>query len=155
MEEIYLRIDGKPIAKKTHRQAVKINWAKHDVRKWSYFPQAKEAEKVRQIIKAQYNGNPIDTALCVYFIFHLPMSPRWAARQKKMAKEGRILPIGRPDATNLAKFYEDCMNGIIYTDDAQIITPIPVKRYDDEAFTEIFITEFKWEDYQRFQGVVA
>ncbi len=157
MDEIYLRIPGKPIAKKTHRYVYR--WrnqgGKLNVKPHSYFPQKEEQEKVRAIIKAQYRGKPLDTALFVQFIFHMPIPVAWNATQKIFARDGRLLPIGRPDATNLAKFYEDCMNGIVYTDDSRIVWVTPIKKYDDETYTEIIIRRFEWQQFTEFQRVAA
>lgn len=155
MEPIYIKIPGKPIAKQTHRECVKVDWKQHNVRRWPYFPQAKEAAEVREIIHSQYQGDLLDSALFVRFMFHVPIPKSWSKRQKHMAIDGRILPIGKPDATNYAKFYEDCMTGIIYSDDARIVWVSPIKKYDEETYTEIHITPFRFEDYERFQGMAS
>lgn len=155
MDEIYINIPGKPIAKQTHRECVKVDWVKREIRRWPYFPQAKEAAEVKKIIQAQFQGNVLDSALFVRFVFHMGVPKSWNKTQRNMALDGRILPIGKPDSSNLAKFYEDCMKGIIYSDDSRIVWVSPIKKYDDEAYTEIFITPFRFEDYQRFQGLAA
>lgn len=155
MQEIYIKIPGKPIAKQTHRECVKVDWVKRDVRRWPYFPQAKEAAEVKKIIRAQYQGDILDSALFVRFVFHIGVPKSWTKAQKHKALTGTIHHISKPDASNLAKFYEDCMKGIIYTDDSIIVWVSPIKVYDDEAYTEIYITPFRIEEYQRFQGLVA
>jgi len=155
MDEIYIKIPGKPIAKQTHRECVKVDWVKRDMRRWPYFPQAKEAAEVRQIIQTQYQGDILDTAIFVRFVFHIGIPKSWTKRQKHLAQTGLLLPISKPDASNLAKFYEDCMKGIIYSDDSRIVWVSPIKKYDDEAYTEIFITPFRFEDYERFQRLAA
>jgi len=157
MDEIYLRIPGKPLPKKTHRSRVfvKPTGGKFEIKRHSYFPQAEEAKKVQDTIKQQYTGHPLDTGLFVRFIFHMPVPPSWSIKQTKMALDGRLLHIGKPDASNLAKFYEDCMNGIVYSDDARIVWVNPIKKYDDEAYTEIYIRKFEWELFAEFQRMVA
>lgn len=157
METIYIKIPGKPIAKKTHRTKVflKNKGGRIDVQRHTYFPQSKEATEIKRYIKAQYSGEPIDSGVFVRFVFHLPIPTTWNKTQHAMAIDGRLLPIGKPDASNLAKFYEDCMNGIVYTDDSRIIWVSPLKKYDDESYTEIYITPFSMECYARFQRMVA
>lgn len=157
MDEIYIKIPGKPIAKKTHRTKVflKNKGGRIDVQRHTYFPQGKEASDVRKLLKDQYTGEPLDTGVFVRFLFHMPIPSTWNKTQKAMARDGRLLPIGKPDVSNLAKFYEDCMNGIIYTDDSRIIWVSPIKKYDDESYTEIFITPFSIECYARFQRLAA
>jgi len=157
MDEIYFRIPGKPIAKKTHRTKVflKNKGGRIDVQRQTYFPQSKEASDVRKHLKDQYNSEPLDTALFVRFVFHMPIPSTWNKTQKAMALDGRLMPIGKPDVSNLAKFYEDCMNGIVYSDDSRIVWVSPLKKYDDESYTEIFITPFSLECYARFQRMAA
>lgn len=158
MQQIYLKILGKPIAKKTHRTRTKaeVDWKtrQYKVKQWSYHPTSKEALQVQKILRDQYQNEPLNDPLFVHFVFHMPVPKSWTARQKNMALDGRLQPIGKPDASNLAKFYEDCMKGIIYTDDSRIIWVTPVKVYDDEGYTEIFITRFDREIYERFQRLV-
>ena len=157
MDEIYIRIPGKPLPKKTHRTRVfiKPTGGKLELKRQCYFPQAEEAKKVQEIIKAQYGGPLMDDGLFVRFIFHMPIPPSWTVKQKKMALDGRLLHIKKPDASNLAKFYEDCMNGTVYSDDARIVWVNPIKVYDDEAYTEIYIRRFTWELFAEFQRMVT
>ena len=46
----------------------------------------------------------------------------------------------RPDADNIGKLVCDAVNGIIYTDDAQIATVMISKVYGENAFTTITIS---------------
>lgn len=154
-EHIYLNIPGKPIAKQSARHKCSINWVKHEHKRWSFFPQNDECKEVRKIISQQYQGPLLDDGLFIYFNFHIGIRPSWNKKQKQLALEGKILPIGKPDASNLAKFYEDCMKGIIYTDDARLIGITPIKRYDETWFTEICITPFRFEDYERFEKMAT
>ena len=47
----------------------------------------------------------------------------------------------KPDLSNLIKFYEDICNGLIYKDDAQIVSISAKKLYDSEPRTEFKLTE--------------
>ena len=47
--------------------------------------------------------------------------------------------IVRPDCTNMQKFYEDCLKGIVIADDSQVVESIARKRYSDHPRTVITI----------------
>ena len=52
----------------------------------------------------------------------------------------------KPDIDNHIKFYLDCMSGIVFKDDNQIISLVATKNFCDEYqenFVEIVITDFK------------
>lgn len=159
MEEIYIKIPGKPLAKKTHRTNVKVDvdWiaGKYKVHRWPYFPMTEEVKETKKAIIDQYKGPLLDSGIFVRFIFHMKVPKSWSKRQTNLALDGRIFHISKPDASNLAKYYEDCMKGLVYTDDSRIVWVSPIKKYDYEDYTEIFISEFNPEDYARFQGLVA
>ncbi len=84
MDEIYIKIPGKPIAKQTHRECVKVDWINHNVRRWPYFPQAKEAKEVKKILQDQYKGDILDTALFVRLVFHIGIPKSWSLYLKNL-----------------------------------------------------------------------
>jgi Holliday junction resolvase RusA-like endonuclease len=52
-----------------------------------------------------------------------------------------VYPVVRPDLLKLARAIEDALTGIVYRDDAQIITEHLTKRYDDAPRVEITVTD--------------
>ena len=73
------------------------------------------------------------------FSFAPPVS--WSKKKINEAIQGKHQPAVKPDVSNLVKFYEDCMNGLIYIDDAQIVELSARKVYALEAGTTITIEE--------------
>jgi Holliday junction resolvase RusA-like endonuclease len=53
-------------------------------------------------------------------VFAVPKS--WSKTRKASALHQDIYPTARPDLDNLAKLAADALNGIVYRDDAQIVT---------------------------------
>lgn len=53
----------------------------------------------------------------------------WPIWRAEAAVNGRILPTGKPDSDNITKSILDGMNGIVYVDDAQVVTSAFAKRY--------------------------
>lgn len=60
--------------------------------------------------------------------------------------EGRMYHMKKPDTTNLNKQIEDCLTGIIWEDDCQVIKIRGTKKYSTEPRTEIKVYEYKTED---------
>lgn len=152
MVEIFLTIPGKPIAKKTHRTRADVDWHRRTVKQVSWFPQRKEADDISLLMRSQYSGPLIDYGVFVIFEFYMPIPKRWSKAQKQKARDGTLHHMVKPDASNLGKFYEDCMTGVIFTDDSRIVWAPPIKLYHDEPRTEILIKPFDYEEYCRFQS---
>lgn len=56
---------------------------------------------------------------------YLPIPKSKPNRWKMDADAGIVRPCGKPDLSNLIKFVEDCMNGVFWRDDAQIVGFLP------------------------------
>jgi Holliday junction resolvase RusA-like endonuclease len=60
----------------------------------------------------------------------------------KLKASAPVYPLGkRNDIDNLVKFVFDCLNGLAWKDDSQVITSASSKVYHDSPQTEIFIEE--------------
>lgn len=67
--------------------------------------------------------------------------PKSTSKKKKVEmSEGRINPIKRPDADNIAKTVLDALNGIAYYDDSQIVEVTVKKRYAENPRMELAIS---------------
>jgi Holliday junction resolvase RusA-like endonuclease len=75
-------------------------------------------------------------ALGVHVVLSPPRS--WSKKRKEMALAGEIKPGSRPDLSNYVKTIEDCANGILWNDDAQVV------RYTDETGKYYGLPE-RWE----------
>jgi len=51
----------------------------------------------------------------------MPIPESKPKKWKGDAVTGHIRPVGKPDLSNLIKFVEDCMNGVFWKDDSQIV----------------------------------
>ena len=52
----------------------------------------------------------------------------------------------KPDTTNLNKQMEDCLTGILWEDDCQVVSIKGKKLYSEEPRTHIRVYEYKIED---------
>jgi len=78
-------------------------------------------------------GEPI--FLTVIFCRGIPAS--WSKRDKQSAMLGTKLPIGRPDLDNCVKAITDGLNGVVYADDAAIVSITASKRYSTDPRVEV------------------
>jgi Holliday junction resolvase RusA-like endonuclease len=129
-------IQGTPIAKKRPRF----------VRRGKYVGayNCQETEEGRWILDAKQAitekaeaGTPV--ALKCWFYFDFPKS-----MSKKKHREA--VHTSKPDLDNLVKFVKDCLNGIAWHDDSQVVSIMAKKLYDYEgggARSEIIITAEK------------
>jgi Holliday junction resolvase RusA-like endonuclease len=132
MKKQIIIIPGKPIAKKRPRF----------VRRGKFVGtyNCQETEEGRWILDAKQAiteraeaGTPV--ALKCWFIFDFP---------KSMSKKKRAGAVhtSKPDLDNCVKFVKDCLNGIAWHDDSQVVTLMAKKLYDHEgggARSEIII----------------
>lgn len=84
----------------------------------------------RQVARAAMAGaacmeGPI--TLTVEAIFAIPAS--WPDWKRTAAEMGAIRPTGKPDMDNVVKAAKDAANGIIWTDDSQVVDLQARKRY--------------------------
>ena len=132
----YLKIQGKVYSQKRHR---------HTNRGFVYDPSAKDKKKVIPQIVDQFMEKPFVDAVLLEITFTIqrpkshynkydikPSAPKWKTT--------------KPDIDNHIKFYLDCMSGIVFKDDNQIISLVATKNFCDEyqePHVEIVITDFK------------
>ncbi len=149
----YFDIPGKPVPLQRHRDGgEKIAMNKYTGKickiRWKYNPQAKLMEELRQFLRLKFPHPPLDEALVLSFVFNISIPKSWSKKNKEAAQKGKLHHIQRPDTSNLVKFYEDCMTGVIYTDDSVIVRSNAYKLWSDTAHTQIWVrtmTDFEKE----------
>jgi Holliday junction resolvase RusA-like endonuclease len=130
-------IPGKPIAKKRPRFARIGKFVR------TYNEQETEESRFLWEVKQHMNGEkPLDGPLAVQFVFFLPRPKGHYGTGKNAGKLKPSAPkyhIKKPDCDNLEKFVADCLNGLVWKDDSQIIKSITEKHYSEQPRTEIII----------------
>lgn len=61
-------------------------------------------------------------------------------RRPKSAPKSRVLPCVKPDLSNVVKLIEDAANGILFKDDAQIVSLLATKSYGDKDLVLLQVT---------------
>lgn len=75
------------------------------------------------------------------FVYAIPVS--WPKYKQQMALEGRVWKTSRPDGDNMIKLIMDALNGIVWTDDAQVVRWSGAKRYGGPERTVVRISELE------------
>lgn len=73
-----------------------------------------------------------DVALNINILFYLPIPKSFTIRDQNLCLWGVKSVISKPDIDNLAKYYLDCMNGLLFQDDKQIISLKCLKKYSNK-----------------------
>ena len=138
MIDIILTIPGDPIAKKRPRFARRGKFVT------TYNCQETEEGKFMTIVAAQLAGKepiPAEQAIKLTCRFHMPIPAGWSKKKRLMNASIGIRHVKRPDLDNLIKFVKDCLNGVAYHDDSQVVFLTAGKKYSDNPHTEIIIQE--------------
>lgn len=118
-----------------------VPWKSHGgYGKRSFSPRYKEREFYRWTIKQQMSGlSKISGAIALRVIYHITIPGSYSIKKKRAILSGQIYPIKRPDLTNYNKFLEDCLTGLVWEDDSQIVRIEASKQYSSETKTVIFV----------------
>jgi len=115
-----------------------------------YDCQKDDTARLRLSIHSQMAMNalykPVTGPVHVRVCFHTAIPKSWSQKRLKSVLEKSELErwnITRPDIDNYIKFFLDLMNGIVYVDDAQIVSSQAYKIYSDRPRTEIEVTKLK------------
>lgn len=107
-------------------------------------PKNKSYRQILQIYLTQAMGGRSRSILPleVTIHFHVPIPRSWAKKEKAKAARGLLLPSSRPDLDNYVKAVFDAMNGIVFKDDAQVVSLRTLKLYSERPLIEIEVKEF-------------
>lgn len=109
-----------------------------------YDPQWQTKQNVAAYVKQLiHDRKPITNPIRLTIIFQMSI-PKSFSKKKQDTLQGKP-HVKRPDSSNLLKFYEDALNGILWQDDCLIYDLTIVKRYDMTPKTIITISEYSYD----------
>jgi Holliday junction resolvase RusA-like endonuclease len=114
-------------------------------------PKGKQKEATRWQIRAQYREELIHGPVMLDFIFFMPIPKATSKIKRKQMINGIILPDIRPDTTNMQKFYEDCLMGIVIDDDKFATDIHSRKRYSENPRVLIRVLSLGMEALQNIE----
>jgi len=100
-----------------------------------------EAEVAEAARDAMGSSAPVEWPVAVGIVVVLPIAKSWSKKKTQEALEGRTLPTNKQDLDNHAKSILDACNGILYTDDGQVVSLHVSKRYGMHPCVEVTMIE--------------
>ncbi len=73
------------------------------------------------------------------FFFKIP--PSYSKKKQQQLLDGKLFHTKTPDCTNIQKFFEDCLKGIVIRDDKQVTKSCSEKIYSNKNSVVIKIIE--------------
>lgn len=132
---ITFTVHGKPVAQARPRF---VRRGKHI---GTYNPQESEAGLFFLNVKSQLplDWQPLEGPITLDMIFTLPIPSSKSNRVKTAMAAGEILPVSKPDLDNYVKFVCDALNGLLWQDDAQIVSITAHKAYGERTGTHFTV----------------
>lgn len=112
----------------------------------TYDPQKAEKNSTRIELKAQFPHAPYEGPIAIFVHFHFEPPKSTPRKELDRYRGGLIAFIKKPDIDNMIKYFLDCMNGIIFIDDSQVIEITAKKCYHTKSST-IIMVESKEDSY--------
>lgn len=129
-------ISGNPVAKRRPRFARRGKFV------MTYSDQETEEGRFLWEVKQQTKQLPIEGPIKISCIFYMPRPKSHYGTGKnadKLKLNAPIFHTKKKDLDNLLKFCYDCLNGIAWKDDSQVVESMAKKLYSDNPRTEIKI----------------
>lgn len=105
-----------------------------EVKKWQH-------DAKRLAIEQMKGRAPLSGMLNVTVRVYLPVPKSLSRKKSELALAGALRPITRPDVDNYSKTICDSMTGVLWLDDAQIVTLHIGKWYGEKPRVEIEVIE--------------
>lgn len=117
-----------------------VPWAAHKgFGKRAYSPRYHEKIEAQWQLRNQWKTEAITHAVSIEFMFSMPIPLSTSRKLRAAMIAGEARHMRKPDATNLQKFMEDAMKGIVIVDDNQVVKICSSKKYSTIPMTEIRI----------------
>jgi Holliday junction resolvase RusA-like endonuclease len=107
----------------------------------TYHDQANDETKVAWEIKRQWGRSPSAYPFRIQALFGMPIPRSTSKKRAASMQDGKIHHTKKPDLDNLVKFLKDCCNGVVWVDDAQVVSVQSDKVYSSNPFTLLTVWE--------------
>lgn len=119
-------------------------WSSPQKGKYGFWdPKSKEKEFARWQIRGQYRDPPLFGFVALEFVFFIPIPKATSKAKRTQMLRRQILPTS-PDTTNMQKFYEDCLQGIVIENDRYANKVCSVRYFSERPGVLIQIRS--WEE---------
>jgi Holliday junction resolvase RusA-like endonuclease len=98
--------------------------------------------------EAMAGAAPLQGPLSLMLRLYVQIPKSTTKRDRTRIAAGEFLPTRKPDLDNVLKAVTDAMNGIVYDDDAQIVTVMVTKLYAETPRAEVGVMRLAAEEQQ-------
>ena len=84
---------------------------------------------------------PLETPIAAYIYISMPVPQSYSKKRSKDCLGGFERPTKRPDTDNIVKAFLDACNGIVYKDDAQVVSLHATKVFGETASVQVLFKE--------------
>lgn len=85
------------------------------------------------------NKEPFDCPVEFVMRAIFPVPASWSTKKRQRALTGELKPGKKPDLDNIAKAWNDALNGVVYRDDSLICRMTLDKRYGPQALVVVTV----------------
>lgn len=114
---------------------------KYTHKKMTYDPNASDKKDMKKIIRFMSPRKPLEGALSVNLTIYRKPQKSLSKRKREAAEQGLIRPTVKPDIDNKIKLILDCMTGMLFKDDNQIVELNAKEYYSVNPRIEVKIIE--------------
>ena len=130
-----IEIPGKPIAKARPRFARRGKYVT------TFNPQESEDGKWVLLAMSQVESR-LNGPVVLRCFFEMPIPKSTSGVKTRAMLAGDIQHTKRPDLDNLCKMVKDCLNGLAWNDDSQVVKMIAAKGYSQTPRTVVEVLPF-------------
>lgn len=92
--------------------------------------------------QAMDGAAPMRRPVAILLTMHMPIPASWSKKRQELALRGLIGATVKPDLDNVCKAILDSLNGIVYSDDKQVISATIVKQYGSIPHVAVRVSEY-------------
>jgi Holliday junction resolvase RusA-like endonuclease len=134
---VIFTIPGDPVGKGRARSTnAGIHYTPQKTRNYEAFVKMLAVEAMR-------GEKPIEGACAVEILVKVAMPKSTSKKNRDLMLRDFIRPTKKPDNDNIEKAINDAMNGVVFTDDVQIVDNHTVKTYSDYPETTVYVRELE------------
>ncbi len=97
--------------------------------------------QVKAVAQSAMTREPLETPLAAFLYFRLPIPKSYPKKRVQACLSGLERPTKKPDLDNLAKSVLDALNGVVYLDDAQLVSLHITKVYASNPGVDVMVRE--------------
>lgn len=135
---VTFKVEGTPVPKGRPRFARRGKFVSTYSPKTTVDYESKVAEAARQAMGSQ---EPLEGPVAAYIYITLPIPASYSKKRTQACLSGEERPTKRSDIDNFCKAIFDGMNGVVFSDDSQVVSLHSTKVWGTVGMVEVLVKE--------------